>query len=82
MGVVRRKAQRKRATQKCLHCENKAVSRGVCSVCMRKISAGMDSEAYTEQEAIDARLLLPRRVPNTKVTKVDRLIEDLSKRKK
>lgn len=52
--------------KKCLHCTNKAQSRGVCWACSRDVLGAIESGKYTEAQAIDLKMILPRSKPGRK----------------
>lgn len=46
---------------KCLTCVNKSQSRGLCGTCLASANASMSRGEVTEQELIDAKMILPRK---------------------
>ncbi len=51
--------KRKQRARKCLHCKNKAVSRGCCRTCLETARAVIRSGEKSDQELVNAGLLLP-----------------------
>lgn len=47
---------------KCLTCKNKAQSRGLCGTCLAQASVSMKLGEVTEQELIESKMILPRKM--------------------
>lgn len=83
MAVASRKLagkSRKAKKPKCLHCKNPVLARGVCSTCMRKIREAIADGKFTDEQAVQSKMLLTNRQGAREKLKVDRMIDDLAKR--
>lgn len=53
------KAKRGQRAKSCLHCSARAVTRGTCSACYRKIRRDITAGKYSDKQAVKSERLLP-----------------------
>ena len=53
------KAKSRQRAKPCLHCSARAVTRGTCSACYRKIRRDIADGKYSDKQAVKSERLLP-----------------------